>query len=108
MFWLYKYKKGDRNIVSRLGIEREVDLLIAPNESILDNINLNNVKFNYALETMWNCKDIVLTDVYIKGDYNKNSLTKEQQNAVETCARYVIYTLFETMERFENWCKEEK
>ena len=33
------------------------------------NINLNNVKFNYALETMWNCKDIVLTDVYVKGDY---------------------------------------
>lgn len=36
-------KKGDRNIVSRLGIEREVDLLVAPNESILDNINLNNI-----------------------------------------------------------------
>lgn len=36
-------KKGDKNIVSRLGIEREVDLLVAPNESILDNINLTNV-----------------------------------------------------------------
>jgi len=36
-------KKGDRNIVSRLGIEREVDLLVAPNESIIDNIDLNNV-----------------------------------------------------------------
>lgn len=36
-------KKGDRNIVSRLGIEREVDLLVAPNESILDTIDLNNV-----------------------------------------------------------------
>lgn len=36
-------KKGDRNIVSRLGIEREVDLLVSPSESILDNINLNNV-----------------------------------------------------------------
>lgn len=44
----------------------------------------------------------------VKGDCNKNSLTKEQQNAVETCARYVIYTLFETRERFENWYKEEK
>lgn len=44
----------------------------------------------------------------VKGDWNKNSLTKEQQNAVETCARYVIYSLFETRERFENWCKEEK
>ena len=36
-------KKGDKNIVSRLGIEREVNLLVAPNESILDNINLANV-----------------------------------------------------------------
>lgn len=32
-------------------------------------ITLKNVKLNYALETMWNCSDIVLDDVYIKGDY---------------------------------------
>ena len=32
-------KKGNKNIVSRLGIEREVDLLIPPNEKIMDNIN---------------------------------------------------------------------
>jgi len=36
-------KKGDRNIVSRLGIEREVNLLIEPKESILENIDLTNV-----------------------------------------------------------------
>ena len=36
-------KKGDKNIVSRLGIDREVDLLISPNEKILDNINLENI-----------------------------------------------------------------
>lgn len=36
-------KKGDRNIVSRLGVEREVDLLISPNEKILDNIKLDNI-----------------------------------------------------------------
>ena len=36
-------KKGDRNIVSRLGIEREVNLLIPPNERITTNINLDNI-----------------------------------------------------------------
>ena len=36
-------KKGDRNIVSRLGIDREVDLLISPDERISDFINLDNV-----------------------------------------------------------------
>ena len=36
-------KKGNKNIVSRLGIDREVDLLISPNEKILDNINLENI-----------------------------------------------------------------
>jgi len=36
-------KKGDRNIVSRLGIEREVNLLISPKERIFNNVNLENV-----------------------------------------------------------------
>lgn len=36
-------KKGNKNIVSRLGIEREVDLLIPPNEKIMDNIKLKGV-----------------------------------------------------------------
>lgn len=36
-------KKGDNNIVSRLGIEREVDLLIPLNERISTNIDLENV-----------------------------------------------------------------
>ena len=36
-------KKGNKNIVSRLGIDREVDLLISPDEKILDNINLENI-----------------------------------------------------------------
>lgn len=36
-------KKGDKNIVSRLGIEREVDLLIPPDERISTNINLENI-----------------------------------------------------------------
>lgn len=36
-------KKGNKNIVSRLGIEREVDILIPPNEKIMDNIKLKGV-----------------------------------------------------------------
>ena len=36
-------KKGDRNIVSRLGIEREVDYLVQPNEKIIDLVNLENL-----------------------------------------------------------------
>ncbi len=36
-------KKGDKNIVSRLGIEREVDLLLKPNETIKEAINLNDI-----------------------------------------------------------------
>lgn len=30
----------------------------------------------------------------VNGDLNKNSLTKEEQIAVEVCAQYVLYTLF--------------
>ena len=30
----------------------------------------------------------------VNGDLNKNSLTKEEQNAVEVCANYVLFTLF--------------
>ena len=36
-------KKGDKNIVSRLGLEREVDLLIPPEEKISTNIDLENI-----------------------------------------------------------------
>ena len=32
-------------------------------------ITLRGVKMNDALETMWSCRDIELTDVYVKGDY---------------------------------------
>ena len=36
-------KKGDRNIVSRLGIEREVDLLVQPDEKVSTNIDFDNI-----------------------------------------------------------------
>ena len=36
-------KKGNKNIVSRLGLEREVDILIDPKENILDNVDLTNI-----------------------------------------------------------------
>lgn len=36
-------KKGNENIVSRLGIEREVDHLILPEDNIMDIINVENL-----------------------------------------------------------------
>ena len=36
----------------------------------------------------------------IKGNPNKNDLTKDQQEAVEECADYVINTLFDGREDF--------
>ena len=50
-------KKGDRNLVSRLGIEREVNLLMAPEESILENIDLNNIVAILVDEVQFMTKD---------------------------------------------------
>ena len=36
-------KKGDKNIVSRLGIEREVDILVSPDERISPYLNFENL-----------------------------------------------------------------
>ena len=36
-------KKGDKNIVSRLGVERKVDILLEPNNKIKDLINFENL-----------------------------------------------------------------
>lgn len=36
----------------------------------------------------------------IQSNVNKNSLSKEQQDAVEQCARYVLYNIFENREHF--------
>lgn len=36
-------KKGDKNIVSRLGVERKVDILLKPNEKIKPLIDVNNI-----------------------------------------------------------------
>lgn len=41
------------------------------------------------------------------GDVNKNSLTKEEQEAVEICAQYVIYTLFDNREGFKEFIHSE-
>jgi len=50
-------KKGDKNIVSRLGIEREVDYLFEPNQSIIDNIDFNNVNCILVDEVQFMPKD---------------------------------------------------
>lgn len=36
-------KKGDKSVVSRLGIEREVDYLLDPNKNTINELNLDNI-----------------------------------------------------------------
>ena len=42
-----------------------------------------------------------------RGDVNKNTLTKEEQEAVEICAQYVIWSIFDGREEFKNFIKHE-
>lgn len=63
-------KKGDINIVSRLGIEREVDLLISPTESILERINLINVSAILVDEVQFMTKDQIKELWLISKIYN--------------------------------------
>lgn len=44
----------------------------------------------------------------IKGEPNKNTLTKEQQDAVWTCYQYVVYTLFGSHERLDAFMRKEQ
>lgn len=46
----------------------------------------------------------------IKGNVNKNTLSKTEQKAVEICADYVIYGLFGNRDLFLDWVRnyEEK
>lgn len=39
----------------------------------------------------------------VDGDWNKNALSQMQQEAVEECADYVIYSLFCGREDFLKW-----
>lgn len=42
----------------------------------------------------------------VKGECNKNAISKEKQEAIEICANYVIYTLFEGRKDFLSCFKE--
>ena len=42
----------------------------------------------------------------IEGDLNKNTLSKEQREAVEECAQYVLYSIFQNREDFMEYVKE--
>ena len=57
-------KKGDRNIVSRLGIEREVNLLIEPDKSILSNIDINGITAILVDEVQFMPKDQIKELIY--------------------------------------------
>ena len=50
-------KKGDKNIVSRLGIERKVDYLILPDDSILKKVKLKNIDCILVDEVHFMSKD---------------------------------------------------
>lgn len=39
------------------------------------------------------------------GEPNKNALTKEEQEAVEACAQYILYVTFYGREDFLNYVK---
>ena len=41
----------------------------------------------------------------VQSDVNKNFLSKEQQDAVEQCAQYVLYSIFENREQFCRFMK---
>lgn len=42
----------------------------------------------------------------VKGECNKNAISKEKQEAIEICANYVIYTLFTGRKDFLSCFKE--
>lgn len=42
-----------------------------------------------------------------RGDINKNALTKEEQEAVEICAQYVIWSIFDGRDEFKNFIRQE-
>lgn len=50
-------KKGNKNIVSRLGIERKVDYLILPDDSILKKVKLKNIDCILVDEVQFMSKD---------------------------------------------------
>ena len=71
-----KVKNSFLDVTARSGIWYTSNIVI--NDSIIDapktfrrseEIILNNVKINNALETLWNCSKIILNDVYVNGDY---------------------------------------
>lgn len=42
-----------------------------------------------------------------RGNVNKNALTKEEQEAVEVCAQYVIWSIFDGRDEFKNFIRQE-
>ncbi len=53
-------------------------------------IKLNHVAFNNALETMWNCSSVELTDVSVKGDYFGLGATEVVADRVDVDGNYLF------------------
>ena len=43
----------------------------------------------------------------VNGDFNKNTLSEEEIKAVETCAQYVIYSIFYSRDKFLDYVNRE-
>lgn len=50
-------KKGDKSIVSRLGISREVDIMLLKDETIKDNVDFNNIDYIFVDEVQFLTED---------------------------------------------------
>lgn len=53
-------------------------------------------------------ENLLLHGQDVNGDWNKKSLTKQEQEAVETCADYVLYTIFQNREDFLKFFHEDE
>lgn len=52
-------------------------------------------------------ENLLFYDTDVGNDMNKNSLSKEEQEAVKTCYFYILYTLFDgDKEKLQKWIKE--
>ena len=90
-------KKGNKNIVSRLGIKREVDYLVRPDDKISTNVNLDNLNCilvdeaqfmtRKQIRELWiisKMKDIPVICYGLKTDFKGNLF--EGSKAIIECA----------------------
>ena len=85
-----KDKKGENSVVSRLGIEREVDYLVGPNDSIIDIVSHHLETKRWAIKHAYNSvRTIIKIDQIIVAkpaggpNLTNNPYAKASQNEAE-------------------------